>query len=61
MYVCINFDKKMGRATLWATFLQTHRVTLIDNNQAPPLAAATGSFNLKSVRKLDRFVTAEVF
>jgi hypothetical protein len=51
----------MGWATLWATFLQTHLVTLIDNNQAPPLAVETGSFNLKSVRKLDRFVTAEVF
>jgi hypothetical protein len=27
-YACINFDKKVGWATLWAIFSQTHPVTL---------------------------------
>jgi hypothetical protein len=28
-YPCINFDKKLVWATFWATFSQTHLVTLI--------------------------------
>jgi hypothetical protein len=40
-YACINFDQKIGGATFWATFSQTHLVTLVLTMLALP------SFSMK--------------